>query len=35
MHEDPFHLLWLTAAILGSLSLPIVLGLIAVFLERE
>ncbi len=35
MKQDAFHLIWLTAAILGSLSLPIVLGLVAVMLEKD
>jgi hypothetical protein len=33
--QNATHLLWLTAAILGSLSLPIVFGLIAVLREKD
>lgn len=35
MKQNAVHLLWLAAAILGSLSLPIVFGLIAVLREKD
>ena len=35
MEQDPFHLVYLTVAILAILVLPIVIGLIAVIRERE
>ena len=35
MKQDAVHLLWLVAAILGSLSLPIVFGLITVLREKD
>jgi hypothetical protein len=33
--QDPFDLIWLSAFLLGCLSLPIVLGLLAVLTDRE
>jgi hypothetical protein len=35
MQQDFFHLVWLSAVILGVLSLPIVIGLLAVLSERD
>jgi hypothetical protein len=35
MEQNEWHLLWLAAAMIGTLSLPIVIGLIAVWTERR
>ncbi len=35
MQQDAFDLAWLALLMLGSISLPIVLGLIATFTERK
>jgi hypothetical protein len=35
MQQDFMHLVWLSAAMLGVLSLPIVLGLLAVLSDRD
>jgi hypothetical protein len=34
MEQDAWHLMWLAAATLGTLSLPIIIGLIAVLTEK-
>ncbi len=35
MEQNPVHLLWLAATIVGTLSLPIVFGLITVLREKD